>query len=78
MLKMTGDVFSLAGFLLAIYVVVMKDFRLIELMLLMFSLTAGVTGIEEVKKDHKGMGYCLLVTALLCLYSSIQGFLFFH
>ncbi|MCR8847943.1 DUF3953 domain-containing protein [Rossellomorea sp. SC111] len=78
MLRILGTVFSLACFVLAIYLLVMKEYRWIELMTLMLGLSIGIMGIEEILKDHKGRGWLLLSTGLLCLYSSIQGFLYFH
>lgn len=75
---MLGNAFSLAGFTLAIYVLVFQEYKWIELMMLMCSISFGVMGIEEMKKDHKGRGVLLFIVSLLWLYSSIQGFLFFH
>ncbi|MCA1060490.1 DUF3953 domain-containing protein [Rossellomorea aquimaris] len=77
-MKFFGSIFSLTSFILAIYVLVMKEYRWIELVMLMFSLSIGIMGIEEIKKDHKGRGVLLISVGLLCLYSSIQGFLFLH
>ncbi|UXH46230.1 DUF3953 domain-containing protein [Rossellomorea vietnamensis] len=78
MLRILGSVFSLAGFVLATFVLVMQEYQWIELMMLMLGLSIGIMGIEEILRDHKGRGWVLLLTGLLCLYSSIQGFLFFH
>ncbi|KPL60292.1 hypothetical protein AM506_06660 [Rossellomorea vietnamensis] len=78
MLRILGNVFSLASFVLATYLLVMQEYKWIELIILTFSLSIGIMGIEEIQRDNKGRGWLLLLTGLLCLYSSIQGFLFFH
>ncbi|CAN7513708.1 DUF3953 domain-containing protein [Rossellomorea sp. LjRoot5] len=75
---MVGTVCSLASFVLATYLLVMQEYQWIELMMLMGGLSIGIMGIEEIQRNHKGMGWLLFLTGLLCLYSSIQGFLFFH
>lgn len=78
MLRMFEIFFSLAAFILTTYVLVMQEYKWIELMMLMVGLSIGMMGIGEMKKAHKGRGWLLLLTGLLWLYSSIQGFLFFH
>ncbi|WP_061808887.1 DUF3953 domain-containing protein [Rossellomorea vietnamensis] len=78
MLRILGTVFSLGCFVLATFVLVMQEYKWIELMMLLLSLSIGIMGIEETQRDHKRIGSFLLLTGLLCLYSSIQGFLFFH
>jgi Protein of unknown function (DUF3953) len=78
LLRILGTVFSLASFVLATYLLVMQEYQWIELMMLMGGLSIGIMGIEEIQRDHKGRGWLLLLTGLLCLHSSIQGFLFFH
>jgi Protein of unknown function (DUF3953) len=77
-LRVLGTVFSSASFVLATYLLVMQEYKWIELMMLMGGLSIGIMGVEEIQRDHKGMGWLLLLTGSLCLYSSIQGFLFFH
>jgi Protein of unknown function (DUF3953) len=78
LLRILGTVSSLACFVLATYALFMKEDKWIELMMLMFSLSIGIMGIEEIQRDNKGRGWLLLLTGFFCLYSSIQGFLFFH
>ncbi|MCA0149503.1 MULTISPECIES: hypothetical protein [Rossellomorea] len=78
MLRILGTVFSLVSFVLFTYVLVMQEFKWVELMMLMAGLSFGFMGIEEIQRNHKGRGWLLLSAGLLWLYSSLQGFLFFH
>ena len=78
LLRILGTVFSLASFVLFTYVLVMQEFKWVELMMLMAGLSIGFMGIEEIQRNHKGRGWLLLSAGLLWLYSSLQGILFFH
>lgn len=72
MLRILGSVFSLAGFVLATFVLVMQEYQWIELMMLMLGLSIGIMGIEEILRDHKGRGITLnRFTLPLLFYSRI-------
>ncbi|WP_421385281.1 DUF3953 domain-containing protein [Bacillus salacetis] len=74
-MKKLRKIISAAALVLAVYGFITSDFTFNFIMIFLLGLSILIMGIEEFRKERKGMGILLFVTFLFLVYSSIQGFL---
>lgn len=75
MLKILRYIASTVTLLFAAYGLITKDYKFGNIMMLFLGLTMLFMGLEEFRKNRKGMGWLLITVFLFVIYVSIKGFI---